>query len=388
MNMHAADISPDLQGRSLAVYLPDLAGGGAERIHINLAPYFLAAGLRVTFLLDRRTGILVDRVPQGVTVEVLGASRQIAAIPRLVKYLNARQIDFLVSNMEHANVVSVWARRLASTPTRIIVSQHNSFSDQVEYGNWKFKLLPLLYRLSLPRADSTVCVSEGVAADLVTRCGFEATRLKVIYNGVVTSELRRLAAAPPDHPWFGAGEPVLVAAGRLVEQKDYPTLLEAFAKLLKRKRARLIILGDGPMRKELKSLAGTLSIDDRVDMPGFVQNPLPFMSNAAAFVLSSRFEGFGNVLVEALACGTQVVSTDCPHGPAEILDSGRFGRLTPPGDAGALAAAILQAIDSPLPAEILEDRAAEFSAEQCARNYLTLFSDFLLDPQGHAHASR
>jgi glycosyltransferase involved in cell wall biosynthesis len=386
MNMHAPDIFSSLRGRSLAIYLPDLAGGGTERMHINLAPHFLAAGMRVTFLLDRRSGALLDKVPEGAEVHVLGASRQVAAIPKLIHYLRSRKVDFLISNMEHGNIISIWARRLANVSTRIIVAQHCSFRDQVSRGDWKFKILPRLYRATLPKADAIVCVSNGVAAEIADVCGLGLSRMNVIYNGATTAELKQAAEQPVDHPWFALGEPVLVAAGRLVELKDYPTLLRAFAGIVKQRPARLIVLGDGPLRSDLKALAKELAIEDRMDLPGFVPNPMPYMRNAAAFVLTSRAEGFGNVLVEAMACGTPVVSTDCPHGPAEILDYGRYGRLTPPGDPAALATAILATLAAPLPAAMLEERAAMFSTRQCALDYLALFSDLFAAREASAHA--
>jgi glycosyltransferase involved in cell wall biosynthesis len=386
MNMHATELLSSLRGRSLAVYLPDLAGGGTERMHINLAPHFLAAGMQVTFLLDRRSGALLGKVPGGAEVHVLEASRQVAAVPKLVRYLRSRPVDLLISNMEHGNVISVWARRLAAARTRIIVAQHCSFRDQVNRGDWKFKLLPRLYRTALPRADAIVCVSNGVAGEIAEVSGLALSRMNVIYNGAMTAELKQAAEQPADHPWFALGEPVIVAAGRLVELKDYPTLLRAFARVVEKRPARLIILGDGPLRQNLRSLAKELAIDNRLDLPGFVTNPMPFMRNAAAFALTSRAEGFGNVLVEAMACGTPVVSTDCPHGPAEILDYGRFGRLTPPGDPAAFADALLATLDQPRPAAELEERAAMFSTRQCALDYLALFSNLLAGREALSHA--
>jgi glycosyltransferase involved in cell wall biosynthesis len=387
MNMHTTEPLSSLRGRSLAVYLPDLAGGGTERMHINLAPHFLSAGMHVTFLLDRRSGALLDKVPDGAGIHILEASRQVAAVPKLVRYLRSRPVDLLISNMEHGNVISVWARRLAAARTRIIVAQHCSFRDQVSRGNWKFNLLPKLYRATLPRADAVVCVSNGVAGEMADVCGLAASRMNVIHNGAMTAELKQAAEQPADHPWFALGEPVIVAAGRLVELKDYPTLLQAFARIIRQRPARLIILGDGPLRQDLRNLAKELAIGDRVDLPGFVANPMPFMRNATAFALTSRAEGFGNVLVEAMACGTPVVSTDCPHGPAEILDYGRFGRLTPPGDPVAFADALLATLDRPMPAAELEERAAMFSTRQCALDYLSLFSNLLAGREVLAHAS-
>ncbi len=368
-----------LAGRSLAVYLPDLSGGGTERLHLALAPAFREAGLSVTLLLDRRRGELLDVVPPGIAVETLDAPRQIRALPRLVAYLRRARPDILVANTEHMNVMALLARRLAGVGTRVVACQHNALSAQAVRPGWQFRILPALSRRVLPRADAVVAVSRGVADDMAAVAGLDRDRITVVYNGAIGPDFDARAAEPAVHPWLGSGEPLVVAVGRMVAQKDYPTLLEAFAGVVRRRPARLVILGEGPLRADLAALALRLGISERVDMPGFAANPLPLMRAADALVLASRFEGFGLVLAEALALGTPVVSADCPHGPAEILEGGRYGPLVPVGDPPALAEAILSVLDASPDRDALRARGRSFSIPACARGYLDLFGTLLAE---------
>lgn len=365
---------------SVAIYLPDLSGGGAERLHVQLAGKLRASGLAPRFLLDRRAGDLLDAVPADCPVDVLDARRQIAALPRLVQYLRTSPPAVLIANMEHMNVMAVAARALARAPTRIVVTQHNSFSEQAKRKSWQFRALPALYRAALPFADAVVAVSHGVADDLAARIGRARSTIDVIHNGVVTDDFDQRAAAEPEHPWFADGPPVILAMGRLVAQKDFATLLQGFAAVAGRSDARLIILGEGPLRGELETVARTLGIADRVAFPGFVANPLPWLRRARLFVLSSRFEGFGNVLAEALACGTPVISTDCPYGPSEILERGRFGALVPVGNAAALGNAILATLSADPDHAALRVRGHHFSVTSCATAYHDLIARLLAAP--------
>lgn len=355
---------------SLAIYLPDLSGGGAERLHARLLPQFSKAGFNVTFLLDREGGELTDPVKeQGARIVALDAKRQLSALPKLVRYLKEEKPDILIANMEHMNVMAVLARRLAGVRTRILVTQHNAFSEQVKRRSWQFRVLPALYRMAMPFADVIVAVSAGVADDLAARAGIRRSKIRVIYNGVVTEDFEERTSRTPEHPWFADPQPIVLAMGRLVPQKDFTTLIKAFAGVSKQSDARLLILGDGPMREELETLVKSLGLEERISMPGFSENALAYLKHAKLFVLSSRFEGFGNVVAEALACGTPVVSTDCPHGPAEILDGGRFGSLVPVGDAAALEKAIVDSLGRPVDATELQVRGKTFSVARCAESY-------------------
>jgi glycosyltransferase involved in cell wall biosynthesis len=375
-----------LKGRSLAIYIPDLSGGGLERLQLDLAPLFIGAGLEVTFLLGTARGALLTQVPAEAQVVPLNAARQLMALLPIVRYLRRARPDILLVHTEHAAIISLWARAIARSATRVVVCQHNTASAQSRRKRWQFRILLVLFRLFLDWADRIVAVSAGVADDLVASCGIARGRTAVIYNGVVGTDFARKCAAPVEHPWFGAGVPVIVAAGRLVEQKDFATLITAFARLACVRDARLVLLGEGPLRSSLEELAQSLGIAERVDMPGFRANPLPYLREAALVVLSSRFEGFAMVLAEALACGTPVVSTDCPHGPAEILDHGRYGRLTPVGDPAALAAAMLATLNEPPPREIMESRGNTFTVRTSAERYLDLFGDVLVQQASAARS--
>lgn len=219
-------------------------------------------------------------------------------------------------------------------------------------------------------------VSNGVAQDLARRADLPQNRIVTIYNPVVNQEIFELKTRQPvDHPWYAPGEPPLVlSVGRLNLSKDYSTLLKAFANLRSKRPARLMILGEGELRTELECLADTLGIAGDVALPGWTSNPFAHMARASLFVLSSAFEGLPTVLVEALACGCPVVSTDCPSGPAEILDGGRYGRLSPVGDAAALADAMAATLDSPLPPDVLRKRADVFSVDAAIDRYLQLIA--------------
>ncbi|MEA3389278.1 glycosyltransferase [Sphingobium sp. CCH11-B1] len=358
-----------------ASYFPDLSGGGAERLHTLLVAPFRSLGIKPSFLLDQEGGALMGTVPSDVSVHVLEASRTLAALPKLVRHLRRNPPDVLISNMEHMNIIAVVAKMLARAPTRVVVTQHNALSQQVKRRSAQWRVIPALYRRILPHADAIVAVSEGVADDLAKTAGIRRESIDVIHNGVIDEHFDARSQRDWDHPWFRPGSPpVIVGMGRLVPQKDFPSLLRAFGRLAERSDARLMILGEGEERPALEAWIEEHGLSDRVALPGFLANPLPAVRKASVFVMSSRFEGFGNVLVEALAVGTPVVSTDCPHGPAEILDGGAYGRLVPVGDDDALADAILASIADPDDADRLIRRGRHFSVQRCAADYAALFN--------------
>ena len=354
----------------LACYLPDLSGGGVERMRLQLLETLCAQGVDATLLLTRNGGSLNAMVPDGVRVVSFGNRRTANDLPQLAAWLRRNKPDVLLSSMGHNNVVASLAKIVAGRRTRLVVCQHNALSHEARSGG-SYRALPVLLRALAPVAHGIVAVSEGVADDMAETTGIARSRITVIPNPVVTPSLAMRAAAPLDHPWFADGTPpVYVTAGRLVRQKDHASLLRAFALHRRTRAARLMILGEGPLRGELEAQAEQLGIAADVRFEGFVANPLPYVRRAAAFVLSSLHEGFGNVLVEALACGTPVISTDCPHGPSEILEHGAWGVLTPPGDHVALAAALdpdLRARFSPAQSR---RRADDFSVERAAASYL------------------
>jgi glycosyltransferase involved in cell wall biosynthesis len=247
--------------------------------------------------------------------------------------------------MTHANIVAVLAGKLARVHTRIVISERCTLSIASRNSSFlRGHFLPIA-RLVYPHADAIVAVSEGVADDLASTLRLPRSKIQAIYNPVVTQQLWDKARETLDHPWFTDGEPpVVISVGRLTRAKDFPTLIGAFALVHREMPARLMILGEGEERSRLESLVSQLGLEKAASLPGFIENPHKYVANASAFVLSSRWEGLPNALIEALVLGTPVVSTDCPSGPREILGNGEFGKLVPVGNVEALAAAIVEAL--------------------------------------------
>jgi glycosyltransferase involved in cell wall biosynthesis len=326
----------------LAIFMPFLNGGGAERAMLNLAHGFAESGYAVDLVLAQAKGPYLGDVHEAIRLVDLKASRVLTSLPALVRYLRLEQPTALLSSLDYANVVALWARRLAGTPGRVAVNEQNTISRSARNSaRWRQRMVPYLVKLFYPWADYIIGNSQGVADDLVKLTGLPPKRIQILYNPVVTPKSREKARALLNHPWFEAGQPqVVLAVGRLTKQKDFPTLIRAFSQVRQSRPARLIILGEGPDRPALEALVNQLGLGADVALPGFVENPYAYMSRASVFVLCSRWEGLPTVLIEALYCGAPVIATDCPSGPREILRDGQYGRLVPVGNAEALAGAI------------------------------------------------
>jgi glycosyltransferase involved in cell wall biosynthesis len=343
------------QGR-IAVFTATMGSGGAERSMVRLAAGLASTGRPTDLVLGcRAEDAYADELPDAVRIVRLDASRALLSLPRLVGYLRRERPVAMVSSLDYMNVIAVAARRLAGVDTRLVVNEQNTLSMESGHATQlRQRLVPTLVRHSYPRADGIAAVSAGVADDLAAVAGLPRQRVSVINNPVIVPELSQMMAQPCYHPWLvGDHPPVLLAVGRLSPQKDFECLLRAFATVRASTAARLLILGEGPERPRLESLVRELGLDSDVQLPGWVGNPYPYMARSDLFVLSSRWEGLPTVLIEALYCGLRIVSTDCPSGPREILDGGRFGSLVPVGDPQALAGAILGALHDrgPAPAE-------------------------------------
>jgi glycosyltransferase involved in cell wall biosynthesis len=326
----------------LAIFIPSLAGGGAERAMLNLAHGLADYGCAVDLVLTQAKGPYLSDVRESIQIVDLNASRVLFGLPALARYLRREQPRALISAMDYANVSAIWARRLAGIPCRVLVSEQNTISRSAHSSTRRRqRVVPHLVKRFYPWADYVAGNSQGVADDLRQVTGLPRERIQILHNPVVTPELKEKAGLPLKHPWFEAGQPpVVLAVGRLTKQKDFPTLIRAFAQVRQTRPARLIILGEGPDYTSLKALIGQLSLEDDVALPGFVENPYAFMSRASLYVLSSLWEGLPTVLIEALYCGPPIVATDCPSGPREILANGRHGSLVPIGNVAALAEAI------------------------------------------------
>jgi len=361
--------------RLIALYLPTLASGGAETVFLRLCQAMMARGRRVTFVLDRAEGpLLAAAQAMGGAVHDLGARRTLSAIRPLARWIERERPDVLMSAISHNNLAAILAARLADAPCRVVVGEHAALrSHSQAMGTWRHRLMPVLARLVYPLADAVVGVARGVSDELVA-LGVPRAKVSTIWNPVVTDDFPARAAQPAPHPWLSdGGPPVVMAAGRLAPVKDYPTFLEAIAHLRRRRPVRALLLGDGPEREALLALRDKFGLADCVDLPGRFADPLPWFGRAAAVAVSSRSEGFALTLVEAMALGIPVASTDCPVGPRDILEGGRCGPLTPVGDAPALAEALAGLLDAPPSAEMLRARAADFTVARSAESFLELF---------------
>jgi glycosyltransferase involved in cell wall biosynthesis len=357
----------------IAFFLPSVVGGGAERVTVNLVQGMTTRGLAVDVVLATATGPFLNQLPPAVRLVDLRAGRVLKSVLPLARYIRRERPRVVVSSMSHANMAALWAARLARRATPVVVTEHNTMSQTarhenvVERGMW-----PRLMRTFYPWAASVVAVSRGAADDFARTAGVPRDRVEVVYNPVITPHLLELARQSPDHPWFAPGQPpVILGVGRLTPQKDFPTLLRAFAQVRREREARLVILGEGEDREALMALARELGVSDSVDLPGFRENAIALMAASAIFVLSSAWEGLPTVLIEALAAGTQVISTDCPSGPREILQDGRLGTLVPVGDAAALAAAIRTRLEHPSSATPL-DALRPFTSAAAVDHYLRI----------------
>ncbi len=370
---------------SVLIYMSDLSGGGVERLTVSLLGDFRRVGVSVMLAVHAKRGEMLPLLPPDLRVVSFGTSRTVGDLLPLARLLRRERPDIVLSSLNHNNIIALLAKAAAFSPTKVIVCQHNALSQEAaEMGSWKFRVVPMFYRLLAPLAAGFVAVSRGVADDLSRASRIARGRITVIYNPVVTDDFETRAGATVADPWLDEpGPPVFVNAARLVAQKDHDTLLRAFALVLQRMPARLLILGNGPLQAALEQLTLELGITDSVRFAGFAGNPLPYFRRAAAVVLSSRYEGFGNVLVEAMACGAPVITTDCPYGPGEIVDGGRFGRLVPPQDPRALADAFDPDLRKIWSAETLRRRASEFTVRAAAGEYRALMHRVLARP---AHA--
>ncbi len=359
--------------KRVVLYIADLRVGGAERAAINLFKTLPDSDLQVTLLLNQRQGALADTLTDDDAVHSLGVHRTAAAIARLTAYLNRERPAALISYLDFNNAVAVWANILARRPSRVITTHHGLMAVS-KYRNYKHRLVPFLNRHTLPLADRVVAVSNGIAQEL-SETTHRSLALSVIPNPIVPERFRELASAPLDNPWLARSwQPIILGVGRLVPEKNFALLIDAFALLAKRLPARLVLLGDGPLRHALAGKIANYDLASRALLVPADTNPWRYMARADVLVMTSVSEGFGNVLVEAMATGTPVVSVDCPTGPTEILGQGKWGRLVPPSDVESLATAIEETIMRPGDSAPRIARAMEFSAQTVARRYRELIA--------------
>jgi glycosyltransferase involved in cell wall biosynthesis len=353
----------------IAMFLPNLTGGGAERVAVHLANGLADRGYAMEFVLGQAVGVNLAGVSPKVRIVDLRAAHITTVMLPLIRYLRRERPDVLFSHLDHVNVGALFARCLARVPTRVVPVLHTTNSVALANDrSLRVLILRMAMRWLYPWASKIVAVSRGAADDMIDMTGVREDMVRVIYNPVIMPHIRQMAEERPSHPWLApGGPPLILAVGRLTEPKSFATLLRAMAILRKKRDCRLLILGEGEDRPQLERLIRELQLAEIVSLPGFVDNPYGYLANCSLFVLSSAWEALPTVLIEALALGAPVVSTNCRSGPAEILHDGKYGRLVPVGDSKALAEAMETTLvqgRSPVPSEILQPYMADYAVEQ------------------------
>jgi glycosyltransferase involved in cell wall biosynthesis len=362
-----------MTARTLAFVLPNLRPGGAERVAIRLMHGVRAAGHKVEFVLMQKEGDLLREVPDDVRIIDLGVSRVRQAIRPLMRYFKETPPDAAQVRMWPLTVAAIIARRLAGSNSRLVVSDHAVLTKHFAGHPLTLAALGLSVRWFYPRADARLVVANAAAEDFARISGLPRDGFEVIYNPVdpPPPEIR---PAPEIEALWGDADGRIITVGTLKDQKNQALLIRSFARLRKWRAAKLMIVGAGPLEEELKRLAASLDVAEHVIFVGFAAQPWGHYLSADLFVLTSDYEGYPNVLVEAMRCGLAVVSTDCESGPREILDGGRFGRLVPVGDEAALAEAMAAELDAPHSAERVRERAEALSGTGTIQRYLDVLT--------------
>ncbi|SFF47910.1 Glycosyltransferase involved in cell wall bisynthesis [Fontimonas thermophila] len=363
--------------RRIAIFLSTSGHSGVDRAMKHLIPALARRGYAVDLLKVRGHGPNLTDVPPGVRVLDTGASTTYLALFALVRYLRRARPAVLLADKDKVNRTALLARWLAgASDTRLVLSSGTTISVDLQhrgaFERW-------LQRTSMGRlyryADLVIVTCADVADDMAAYTGLARAHIRPVASPVVPAALFDARPRPPDHPWFAPGAPpVILGVGELSARKDFETLIRAFARLRAQRACRLVIVGRGKRLEALRALAKALGVDADVDFPGFRSDVYAFMAHAAVFALTSRWEGLGFVLIEALACGTPCVATNCPSGPREILDDGRYGPLVPVGDDGALAEALARLLDDPPPRDLLQRAARPYEIEAATDAYLQAFA--------------
>lgn len=355
----------------ITLFLPSLAGGGAERVFAELANEFVALGCQVDLALAKAEGPYLREVASGVRVVDFDSPSVLRSIPKLARHLRSERPDAILSGLDHANVAAVLSSFLSGNRVRCVISMRSVPTMlHREAGFVRARMVLEAARGTHRFADAIIANSEGVASDLTRFLRIPRSKVSVIYNPLNLAVIGRLSREAIVDSWCAPGSPPLIlSVGRFSALKDFPTLIRAFSIVRSRRECRLAILGEGPDRSKLESIISELGLGSDVYLPGFVMNPFAWMRQSSVFVSSSLSEGCPNALMQALACGTPVISTDCVGGSAEVLQGGEWGNLVPVGDPDAMANAIMAVFGATSHPNVLQ-RAGDFALAKVARQYL------------------
>ncbi len=380
----------------IATFIYGLTWGGATRRLLTLLEGLVQRGHEIEFVVVDSSGPLVQEIPKGITLVTLEQGPLAFVFPylsrrmkmslskfALAKYIRQSNADIFLSAANHAHITALYAKRLSGSDIPFVLRLSSHVTASLKKSRRLSKRIRFLQAKRLyPMADMVIAVSHAVATDLAKTLDIEKEKIKVVYNPVITKRLMEMARKPPEHPWLQRRRghkriPVVVAAGRLRRQKGFDIIVRAISSVISKRQVRLIILGEGKYRKKLEELVRALGLENMVDMPGYVPNPVSFMAKADLFCHASGFEGLPGVVIEALAAGCPVVCTDSPGGVSEILDGGRYGILVPVGDKEALAKGIIEGLDKDWNNDELKQRAMEFTCEKAVSGYLEVFGQLL-----------
>lgn len=366
--------------KKIVFYLSDFESGGTEWFALRLGRALAAEPFSIQFLVSRDAGPLAATIQREFKTTLLSGTGYsfwglARTLPSFLRFLDRERPDFLISGLPLLNLMAYFALTLSGSPCRLIAVEHMRLTLKNERLSSRFKLMVkrFLNRGIQRKSHAFVCVSKTVLKDLF---GDKATprNVYVINNPIIPDDLGGLLQSPASHPWLNEkGFPLILSIGRLLPVKDFPTLVRAFHFISDQTTARLIVLGDGEERPKLEALVKMFDLTGRVSFCGAVDNVFPYLKRADLFVLSSKEEAFGNVLVEALASGVPVVSTAC-GGTEEILDNGLYGVLVPVQNPEVLGQAILRALASPHNKHSLHERGQSFSVKSAAKAYTALFN--------------
>ncbi|WP_281273439.1 glycosyltransferase [Salinisphaera orenii] len=353
--------------------MPSLNGGGAERVMSILACGFAARGLTVDLVLVNATGPYLANIPSTVRIVDLKSRRVLSSLPSLVRYLRRERPSALLATLSHANIVALCAVAMSRVPVRTVIRQPNMLNLGVGRKEaFKARAIAWVLKHVAPLADVVVALNKTMADELLDVTSLKSERVRIINNPVPIERILAEANEPMEDSWFASDQPpVILGVGRLTYQKGFASLIDAFALVRRQQPARLVILGEGELRQELEARINEHGLKDDVALPGFESNPYKYMRRAAVFVLPSRWEGFPNAIVEAMACGLKVVAADCPGGVGEILDNGRWGGLVPVGDSRALAGAIADSLNSARSPDV-QKRARAYCLDNVVDQYMAV----------------
>lgn len=337
-----------MKGQKLAFFMRWAQGGGAERVMIALANQFAQAGYAVDFVFVNAQGKFIQDLDPRIQIVDLKAKRAALGLWHFYRYLHHHQPETVISALNYINIFALLASLLmGSNKPKLIITEHGTLGATSQDLQGRARLVPKLMQWLYPFARHVVAVSNGVADDLAQQIALPRHKITTIYNPINFERIEQLKIQPLQHPWLGQDIPLVLGAGRLVDVKNFPLLIQAFLEVRKTRPCRLVILGEGEKRAELEQLIQASDYAEDITLLGFSDNPYQWMAQADVFVLSSHSEGLPTVLIEALACGVPVISTDCPHGPREILQDGRYGTLVPVNDVQALAQAMTAVLQCP-----------------------------------------